>query len=174
MDAEAHEKVFLHFVRATLSVESQRWRASGRGSKSSRGTAANKILTTAQRSRRASESWKGKRRESRGAVEVWENHTRDSGQASRDRALLAPTGADGDSLQNGVRADQSLKRRWYLLESERFGEEHEGKYDSHGLSPCGHCGGCTHKTQQQIRKQGVNRRDFLRDILLYDRIKCTR
>lgn len=41
-----------------------------------------------------------------------------------------------------------LKRRWYLLESERFGEEHEGKYDSHGLSPCGHCRGCVHKKQQ--------------------------
>lgn len=27
----------------------------------------------------------------------------------------------------------------YLLKSERFCEEHEGKYNSHGLSPGGHC-----------------------------------
>lgn len=31
-----------------------------------------------------------------------------------------------------------VKRWQYLLESKRFGEEHEGKYDSHGLPPGGH------------------------------------
>lgn len=61
---------------------------------------------------RASESWKGERREreSRGAVEVWESRTKASGQGSRDRAPLAPSeGLTETHFGAGVRADQSLK-----------------------------------------------------------------
>lgn len=80
---------FLHLARAAPSVESQRWRASGRGSESSRGTAGNKSLPTARRSRREGER-ELERQEER------ESRTRASGQGSRDRAPLAPN--DGDSL----------------------------------------------------------------------------
>lgn len=37
---------------------------------------------------------------------------------------------------------QSVEKRWAdLLKSKRFRKEHEGKDDSHGLSPGGHCKG---------------------------------
>lgn len=113
---------------------------------------------------RASESWKGERRERErepgSGGGLGESRTKASGQGSRDRAPLAPSeGVDGDSLWSWGVGWSKFKRRWYLLESERFGEEHEGKYDRHGLSPRGYC---TQKTPtEQMRKQKVNRRDFL-------------
>lgn len=103
---------FLHPVRAAPSVESQRWRASGRGSESSRGTAGNETLPTARRSRREGEREleRQEERESRGAVEVWESRTKASGQGSRDRAPLAVNeGLTETHFGAGVRADQSLK-----------------------------------------------------------------
>lgn len=105
---------FLHPARAAPSVESQGWRASGRGSESSRGTAGNESLPTARRSRREGERELERReereRESRGVVEVWESRTKASGQGSRDRAPLAPSeGLTETHFGAGVRADQSLK-----------------------------------------------------------------
>lgn len=92
------------------SVESQRWRASRRGSESGRGTAGNKTLLTARRSRRASESWKGKEEREQGSSGgLGEPHGSQWAGKPRPGAVGAGKGSGEDSLWNGVRADQGLK-----------------------------------------------------------------